>query len=125
MPDPIERARRLIASRLEELDAEQRSIEAALRSLGEGASNKPRRGRPRKAEAARTPASTRKRKGARAPRGKRRADLLAAIEANPGARPAELARSIKAGPSQVHALIAKLRAEKLIVKRGKGYALKG
>jgi hypothetical protein len=49
---------------------------------------------------------------------------LAAIKASPGARPAELAKSIGVKSTQVHSLIAKARAEKLVVKRGDGYALK-
>jgi MarR family len=124
MPDHIERARRLIVSRLDELGAERRRLEAALRSMGEQDSSKPRRGRPRKSAGARKPTAPRGRKAARAPRGQRRADLLTAIAANPGARPAELARQIGAGSSQVHALLAKLVAEKLIIKRDKGYVVK-
>jgi len=51
-------------------------------------------------------------------------ELIAAVKANSGARPSELAKSIGVKPAQVHALISKARADKLIVKRGKGYALK-
>jgi MarR family len=60
----------------------------------------------------------------RAPRGRRREELLAAIGASPGARPSELAAAIGIRPTQVSVLIARARAEKLIVKSGKGYALK-
>lgn len=54
----------------------------------------------------------------RRPRGQRREQLLAAINAKPGARPSELAGEIGVSPSQVHSLIRKARAEKLIVKKG-------
>lgn len=133
MPNPIDDARQLIRSRLADLDAEAKSLERALGSLGEGSSGRRRRpGRPAKRAATPTDSAAtrrkrarRKGKGARAPRGQRREQLLAAIKASPGARPADLARSMGVKPSQVHALIRKARAEKLIVKRGNGYALKG
>jgi hypothetical protein len=130
--NPTDAARILIQARLTDLDAELKRLERALASLGEGDSPKRRPGRPRKAAAASAPASEkperrtpRKRKTAkRAPRGRRREQLLTAIKAVPGARPSELANSIGVKPAQVHALIAKARADKLIVKKGNGYALK-
>jgi hypothetical protein len=131
MPDTIDDARQLIESRLTELDAEAKKLARALASLGEG--NTSRRhgpGRPPDPVAAGSPAppkpGRRRRPGPteRAPRGQRRQELLAAIKAEPGARPSALARSIGIRPTQVHALIAKARAEKLIVKRGEGFALK-
>jgi hypothetical protein len=70
-------------------------------------------------------AGRRPKAGRRAARGQRREELLAAIRADPGARPSELAKAIGIKPTQVHGLITKARAEKLIVKKGKGYALKG
>ena len=134
MPDPIDAARSLISSRLADIGDERRRLERALVSLGEG-SSRPRRqpGRPPKAAAALTSAPSKpkrgpgqKRKAAkRAVRGQRREELLATIKATPGARPSGLAKAMGVKPTQVHALIAKARAEKLIVKRGKGYALKG
>jgi hypothetical protein len=47
-----------------------------------------------------------------------------AIEANPGARPSELAAAIGVSANQVHGLISKARKDKLLVRKGKGYALK-
>ena len=61
----------------------------------------------------------------RAPRGQRRQQLLTALKANPGARPSEIAREIGVSANQVHGLIKAARKDKLVVKRGKGYALKG
>lgn len=132
MPNTIADARQLIQSRLAALDVEAKQLERALASLGDGSSRRSRRpGRPRKraAAAASVPPklkrrAPRKRKSSkRAPRGQRREQLLAAIKANPGARPSELAKAIGVKSTQVHALIAKARAEKLIAKRGRGYAL--
>ena len=119
MPEAIDHARELIQSRLAELDTEAKDLERALVSLGEKVAR--RSGRPRKASAVKH----RRKTGGRAPRGQRREQLLAAIKANPGARPAELAREVGISANQVHGLIKKARAEKLVVKKGKGYALKG
>ncbi len=72
----------------------------------------------------RSGAASRKRKaGKRAACGRHRDELMAMIKARPGARPSELAKSISIRPTQIHALIAKARAEKLIVKCGQGYSL--
>ena len=79
-------------------------------------------GRPSSADVRRNP--TRRKAAKRAPRGQRREELLAAIEASPGSRPSELAATIGIRPTQISVLIAKARAEKLIVKRGEGYALR-
>jgi hypothetical protein len=134
VPDTIAEARQLISSRLAELDAEAKTLERALASLGEGSTSRRRRlGRPRKPVAPTNsapvepkPSRSRKRKaGKRAARGQRREELLAAIEATPGARPSALAKTMGVRPTQVSVLIAKARAEKLIVKQGEGYALKG
>jgi hypothetical protein len=131
MPDPIEDARKLIASRLADIAAETRQLERAVASLGEGIARERRPGRPRKSAPAvaappKRKLAPRKRKGGkRAARGQRREELLATIKANPGARPSELAKAMGVRPTQVSVLIAKARADKLIVKQGEGYALKG
>lgn len=133
MPDAIDDARQLIESRLAALDAEADSLRRALQGLGETGAAPRRPGRPKKRRSAKHPRATAsstkarpaKRKGARAPRGQRRQQLLAAVKANPEARPAEHAAAIGISANQVHALIAKARKDKLLVKRGKGYALKG
>jgi hypothetical protein len=128
MSEAIDRARSVIQSRLAELNAEAKGLERALASLGESAAPRRRSGRPRKAAAAPAKAKSRtarKRNSAkRAPRGARRKQLLAAVKAKPGARPSELARAIGVSANQAHSLIAKARKDKLLVKKGKGYALK-
>jgi hypothetical protein len=128
----IDDVRQLIQSRLSEIDAEAKKLARALAGLGEGSAPRGRRpGRPRKRAAAasapekpkrRTPRERKSSK--RAPRGRRREQLLAAINATPGARPSELAKPIGINSTQVHALIAKVRADKLILRKGHGYALK-
>jgi len=63
--------------------------------------------------------------GKRAARGARREELMATIKANPGASAADLAVTIGIRPTQVYALVAKAKAERLIVRDGDGYRLKG
>ena len=118
MSETINNVHQLIAERLREIETEATSLEHALKSMGEGnrsrsASSGPRRKR-----------TTGKRRRSKAPRGQRREQLLAAIKAKPGARPVELAGEIGITPNQVHGLIRKARAEKVIVKKGAGYSLK-
>lgn len=126
MPDTIDEVRRLIQTRLNEIDAETKVLERAVAAIGEGSASPP----PRRSSPATDPPSSppkrRRPKAAstrRAPRGRRREQVLAAIEADPGARPSQLATTIGIRPTQVSVLLAKLRAEKLIVKDGEGYAL--
>lgn len=130
MPATIDDARQMIQFRLAEIAAEVSRLERALEHLRDGDG---RRSRGRKAKAATPSASasgdgrrkpSRRETGERARRGQRREELLAAIGANPGTRPSELAAVIGIRPTQVSVLIAKARAEKLIVRRGEGYALK-
>lgn len=131
MSKAIDDARRLISSRLAELDAEMKELERALVGLGDGTGPRRRRPvRPSKAAVAtsapprpKRPPSPRRKRTKRAARGQRRDQLLAVLKATPGARPSELAKAIGVRPTQVSVVIAKARAEKLIVRRGDGYAL--
>jgi hypothetical protein len=120
MPDAIDAARKLITDRLRELEAETKALERALGSMGDTDGSSTRARKPRRKRGA---AKARRRR-AKAPRGRRREQLLAALAAKPGARPAELAAEIGIAPSHVSALLAKARAEKLVVKKGTGYELK-
>ena len=124
MSKTIDDARQLIETRLAEIHAEAKDLERALSGFEERTG---RRASTRKRTASGTPrrGSRSRRKGAqRAPRGERREQILDAIKVTPGARPSELAARIGIRPTQVSVLIAKLRGERLIVKSGKGYALK-
>ncbi len=121
MSETTAAAHKLITDRLRDLEAEAKQLERALKSLGEGESLRPAAPKPGRKRSA---GKRRGRSQAQAPRGKRREQLLAAIKAKPGARPSELAGEIGVSPSQVHSLIAKARAERLIVKKGAGYVLK-
>jgi hypothetical protein len=120
MSDTIDAVRKLIADRLSAIEAEAGQLRRSLESLGERDGAAPANPKPRR----KRPAGTRRRRRTQAPRGRRREQLLAAIGAKPGARPSELAAEIGIAPGQVSVLLAKARAEKLVVKRGAGYALK-
>jgi hypothetical protein len=120
MPDTIDAARKLITERLSAIEAEAVRLARALKSMGERNGSAPAPPKPRRQRG-----SSKRRRRAQAPRGQRREQLLAAIKAKPGVRPSELAREMGVSPSQAHSLIAKARAEKLIVRKGAGYALAG
>lgn len=122
MSDAVDQARALIQSRLTEIETEGKELERALAKLGtnSGATGRVQRRDPSPAK----PKPKRRHKAARARRGQRREELLAALKASPGARPAKLAKSIGISQTQVHGLLAKARAEKLVVKRGKGYEVR-
>jgi len=119
MPDTIDAARKLITERLSAIEAEVARLHQALANMGERDGSAPAAPKPRRK---RGPGKRRRR--SQAPRGQRSEQLLAAIGAKPGARPSELAAEIGIAPGQVSTLLAKARAEKLIVKKGAGYALK-
>ncbi len=110
MSQTIEKAQSVISDRLSEIDAERKQLQRALQSLGSG-------------PAKRRPTSRRATATARAPRGQRRQQVLAHLEANPSARPAEIAKAIDTSANQVHGLIRKLLDQKLVRKSGKGYRL--
>ncbi len=120
MADVLDQARAAIEARLKEIGKEQAKLERAIRSL----TNEPARKR-RRASAKRRARSTSTNKAPkRARRGERNQQLLAALEKRPGATPSELAKMIGIAPNQASGLIRKARAERLIVKSGKGYARK-
>jgi hypothetical protein len=119
MSETIESLRRLISKRLGEVNEEIKDLERAVASMEEGT-----RSSAPKLNSRRNSSARKRRAGSRAKRGQRRAELLAAIKAKPGSRPAELADEIGIPPGQLSALLAKAKAEKLIVKNGRGYELK-
>jgi hypothetical protein len=128
LPDTIDNARQLIQSRLAELEAEAKSLERALASLGEGVGGKRRPGRPRKrasvdAVPPQPKRARRKRKGKRAPRGQRREQFLAALAKSPGAKVSEIAKELGISANQAHTLAGRLHQQKAIRKSGKGYRL--
>lgn len=106
----------VIRERIAEIDSEKRHLEAVLAEL----TGEPRSRRRRRRA---TSTSRRTSKAKRAKPGDRPKQVLAHLEKNPGARASEIAGAINASPNQVHAVIAKLRKEKLVKNSGEGYGL--
>ncbi len=114
MSDVTERVASMLRERLEEIDRERGQLEQALTRLGAGA------------RGAAMPARRRSRggPGRRAPRGRRREQVLDQIRTQPGAPIVDLAKAIGVAPQQLYPIVHRLRASGAIVKRDRGFALK-
>ena len=113
MPDAVDAARRVLESRLKEIEDEAGKLRSALTSLG-AASSKPARAPERR---------TTIRAGKRAPRGQRRQEFLAAVKASPGATAAELGKMIGISTNQAYAVGQRLLKDGQLKKKGKGYRI--
>jgi hypothetical protein len=119
MADAITTARAAIESRIREIEQEVKRLRGALAELVEGGERAAAR---RRGSGARRSAARRRRK--MAPRGQRREQLLAHLERNPGAKPAEIAKAIGTTPANVQNVLRKARQDKVVRRRrGGGYAL--
>lgn len=124
MSEAIESARKLIAARLADLESEAKSLEAALASLGAGGPGRHRKSASPRRSTRRPESTPRRRKGkaaARAPRGRRREQFLAALQKSPGAKATALAKEIGISANQAYTLAGRLQREGAIRKHGKGY----
>ena len=123
--DLLNRTTQELRQRLRELEPlleEQRRLQRALEALeGIGAPEAGQRGRPRKDRRA----GTRRAYSGRARRGERQGQLLAAIRRSPGSRPADLARTIGAAPSQTHVLLRRLQESEQVERREGGFFVRG
>lgn len=117
VPDTIDRAKKLIQDRLQELESEAANLNQTLANL-RGGSN--RRTKPR-SSGSKKQAS---RKGNRAKRGQRQEQFLKALREQPGARPSEIAAKMGVSQSQIHGLAGRLQKAGEITKSGKGYKVK-
>jgi predicted Rossmann fold nucleotide-binding protein DprA/Smf involved in DNA uptake len=115
----IQEARRLIESRLQELDGERDRLIEALRSLPDSAPTAQTRP-PRNArkQARRGAKASSKRAG----RGERQRQFISEITATPGATMTEIARRMGVAPQQLYPIARRLESEGAIVKNDKGYA---
>ena len=104
--DAINTAREAIESRIREIEEETKRLRGVVAELI-GGDHRPtvRRGgsRPRRWGA--------RRRRKVAPRGQRREQLLAHLEQNPGAKPAEIARAMGTTPANVQNVLRKARQE--------------
>jgi septal ring factor EnvC (AmiA/AmiB activator) len=110
--DTIAEARRIVEKRLEELRAETKRLESALRGL-DGSEPKARSTRTRK-----RPATARRRRSGRAEQFKR------ALAKQPGAAVSEISKKLGISSQQGHGIAKRLRDRGEIKRQGKGYAVK-
>jgi hypothetical protein len=123
--------RSLIEDRLKDLDDESRRLNKALDDLGGGQpkASGPKPGRPPKRTSVvsappQSKRAPRKRTGARASRGQRRDQFLAAAKKSPGARTSVLAKEIGISANQAYTLAGRLLKDGEIKRSGKGYRIK-
>jgi hypothetical protein len=108
MPDTTEDLRRLLSTRIAEIDAEMATLRAGLRTLGEAA---PRPDAAKKTKSRRRTVARSGKSRKRAARGQRRAQVIEAIRNSPDGSVADLARTIGIAPSQAHKIVSKFREE--------------
>ncbi len=111
--DLLERAKREIRERLEELYPlveERDRLRAVLEALEGGEGEKPAS---RRAARQRGRPTTSRRAG----RGERRTQLLEVLRSEPGLRPSEAARRMGVNPSQVHSLVRRLEGRGALERR--------
>ena len=111
--DLLERAKREIRERLEELYPlieERDRLRAVLEALEGGEGQKRASGRAARQRG--RPTTSR-----RAGRGERRTQLLELLRAEPGLRPSEAAKRMAVNPSQVHSLVRRLEEQGALERR--------
>lgn len=115
--DAVQKAKELLRSRLDELDAERTQLEHALRSLG--SSRRPSAA----AKPARQPRTRRRSAGKRARRGQREEEFLSQIKRNPGAKISDIAGSIGVAPQQLYPIARRLSDSGKVTRKGEGFEL--
>jgi hypothetical protein len=111
MSEALKRASRIIEARIAEIDAEAAKLRGALASFAGAPAP---RGRAKTKQPKRSG-------GQRAPHGRRREHVLAAVRKSPGASAAELGREVGISTNQAYGLAQRLVKDGEIKKRGKGY----
>jgi hypothetical protein len=126
---PPDEAQQLIEEHIATLDEHKASLERALSHLNgtagdEGRQQRARQGRGQGQGAGRT-AQTGRNGGARpqAPRGARRAEVIADLEANPGSKPAEVASRVGINPNHAQTILANLTKQGVVTKEGQQYTV--
>jgi len=120
----LDEARRLLATRLQEIEEEREQLIATIAQLdriGAGAGSAPPRKSTRKSTASRRGRRSGARK--RAPRGKREEQLLSSISAHPDFRVADHAREVGVKPQQLYPILNRLKAENRITKKDDKYTV--
>jgi hypothetical protein len=121
MPQP-EEAQRLIEEHIATLGEQKAQLERALAHLNgpAGSEGQNRRGQGRGAgKGRRAPRSGAG--GAQAPRGARRGEVIADLEANPGSKAAEVAGRIGINPNHAQTILGNLVKQGVATKEGQQY----
>ena len=129
MPQP-EEAQRLIEEHIATLDEQKSQLERALGHLkgspgGEG-QNRPGRGQGRRAGGRKgRQASNRPGRGGavQAPRGARRAEVIADLKSNPGSKAAEVASRVGINPNHAQTILGNLVQQGVAKKKGQQYTM--
>ena len=111
MSERVERVREVLKASLAEVEAEAAGLREALRSLDGGEVKAPRRRRRSK---------SRRAGSKRVARGQRPKQFLAAVEENPGASVAEIAKAIGVSANQAGSLARRLEAKGEIRRSKRG-----
>ncbi len=143
MTSKLDKARELLASRIEEIDQERSHLVSALdrlKDLGDGGnaavtvadapapaerSTRPSRSVRKKPGKGRKTSRTRHSSGKhRAPRGQREAQLIESIKAHPGLRVSEYANQVGVKPQQLYPILDRLMERDMVEKQDRTYSLK-
>ncbi len=108
--ESIDRARRLLETRLAEVETERDRLRAAIEQLKPSGTGRPARAAPRA-----------RRRSKRARRGQRQEEFLALLKAKPGASIAEIAREMGVKPQQLYAVARRLTDSGDVTKRDGSY----
>ena len=127
---PPDEAQQLIEEHLATLDEHKASLERALSHLnGSAGDNAPQRRGKQQARGRRQgpgkPAQAGRNEGARpqAPRGARREEVIADLEANPGSKASEIAGRVGINPTHANTILGNLVKQGLVKKDGPQYTL--
>jgi hypothetical protein len=116
MSDTVDRARRLLESRLNEIEDEASGLREAIANLG-GTARRP--GSPKRGAAEGRKVTGKAKR--RAPRGQRQKEVLTAARKQPGSTAAEIGRSVGISTNQAYALCKRMLKAGELKKKGKGY----
>jgi hypothetical protein len=125
MPQP-EEAQRLIEEHIASLGEQKAQLERALAHLNGSAGDEGQNRRGQVAaggEGRRAPNSGSAGGGPRAPRGARRGEVIADLEANPGSKAGEVASRVGINPNHAQTILANLVRQGVARKEGQQYTV--
>jgi hypothetical protein len=126
MPQP-EEAQRLIEEHIATLGEQKAQLERALAHLngsaGSGGQDHPRSRGAGAGRGRQAPGGGNAGGGGRAPRGARRGEVIADLEANPGSRAGEVAGRVGINPDHAQTILANLVRQGVATKEGRQYTV--